>query len=62
VLSFRVGARKPAVQFFEACIHASGRAPEEIIYLDDRQDYIVAARALGIHGFLYDPALPPPAI
>ena len=37
VLSFRVGARKPAVQFFEACIRASGRAAHEIIYIDDRR-------------------------
>ena len=61
VLSFRVGARKPAVQFFEACICASGVVPEAIVYLDDRQDYVAAASALGIRGFVYDPALPPPA-
>jgi HAD superfamily hydrolase (TIGR01509 family) len=61
VLSFRVGARKPALPFFEACIRASGRTADEIIYIDDRRDYIAAGRALGMQAFVYDPALPPPA-
>jgi len=61
VLSFRVGARKPAVQFFEACIRASGRTADQIIYIDDRRDYVAAGRALGMQAFVYDPALPPPA-
>ena len=61
VLSFRVGARKPAVQFFDACIRASGRPAEQIIYIDDRRDYVAAGRALGMQSFVYDPALPPPA-
>ena len=62
VLSFRVGARKPAVPFFEACIRASDRAADEIIYIDDRPDYVAVATALGMRAFVYDPALPPPAL
>jgi glucose-1-phosphatase len=62
VLSFRVGARKPALQFFEACMRAAGRAAEQIIYIDDRPDYVAAGRTLGMQGFVYDPALPPPAL
>jgi putative hydrolase of the HAD superfamily len=61
VLSFRIGARKPALPFFEACIRASGRAAHEIIYIDDRPDYVAAGRALGMQAFVYDPTLPPPA-
>ncbi len=61
VLSFRVGARKPAVQFFEACIRAAGLTADQIVYLDDRRDYVAAGRALGMQAFVYDPALPPPA-
>ena len=61
VLSFRVGARKPANEFFEACIRAAGRRPEEIIYIDDRPDYVAAGRALGLRAFVYDPSRPPPA-
>jgi glucose-1-phosphatase len=60
VLSFRVGARKPAVPFFEACIRASGRATHEIIYIDDRPDYVAAASALGLQAHVYDATLPPP--
>ena len=62
VLSFRVGVRKPDVRFFEACIRAAGRAADRIIYIDDRPDYVAAARAMGVQAFVYDPALPPPAI
>ena len=62
VLSFRVGARKPDVRFFDACIRVSGRAADQIIYLDDRSDYVAAASALGMQAFVYDPALPPPAV
>jgi putative hydrolase of the HAD superfamily len=61
VLSFRVGARKPAVQFFEACLDASRCPAAEIIYIDDRRDYVSAAKGLGMQAFVYDPALPPPA-
>jgi glucose-1-phosphatase len=62
VLSFRVGARKPDVRFFEACIRAARRAADQIIYIDDRQEYVAAARTLGIHAVEYDPALPPPTL
>jgi HAD superfamily hydrolase (TIGR01509 family) len=62
VLSFRVGARKPEVRFFEACIRAPGRAADQIIYLDDRPDDVAVATALGMRAFVYDPALPPPAL
>ena len=62
VLSFRVGARKPAVQFFNACIRASGLTADQIVYIDDRHDYVAAGRALGMQAFVYDPALPPPAV
>jgi FMN phosphatase YigB (HAD superfamily) len=61
VLSFKVGARKPANAFFEACIRAADRTPDGIIYIDDRRDYVAAGRALGLLAFVYDPAQPPPA-
>src|SRR6185503_6540670 len=61
VLSFRVGARKPALPFFEACIRAARGTADQIIYIDDRPDYVAAGRALGMQTFVYDPTLPPPA-
>lgn len=60
VLSFRVGARKPATEFFDACVRAAGRRADEIIYIDDREDYVAAGRALGLQAFVYDPARPLP--
>ncbi len=62
VLSFRVGARKPDVQFFEACIRAADRAADQISFIDDRRDNVAAASALGMRAVVYDPALPPPAL
>jgi putative hydrolase of the HAD superfamily len=62
VLSFAIGTRKPDVRFYEACIRASGRAAGEIIYIDDRPDYVAAAGASGMQAFVYDPARPPPAV
>jgi HAD superfamily hydrolase (TIGR01509 family) len=62
VLSFRLGARKPDVRFFDACIRAAGRAANQISYIDDRPDYVAAASAIGIQAFVYDPTLPPPVI
>ncbi len=50
------------IALFEACIRASGRAADQIIYFNDRPDYVAAASALGIQAFVYDPALPPPAV
>ncbi|HKH70426.1 MAG TPA: HAD family phosphatase [Vicinamibacterales bacterium] len=62
VLSFRVGGRKPELRFFDACIRAAGRTAHDIIYIDDRPDYVAAAAALGMQAVVYDPALLPPAV
>lgn len=54
VLSFRVGCRKPDPRFFDACLRAcSPIAAAECLYIDDREDFIAAARALGIPGIVY---------
>jgi hypothetical protein len=43
-------------------VHSRVRAHRrQIIYIDDRRDYVAAGRALGMQAFVYDPALPPPA-
>lgn len=60
VLSFRIGARKPAVRFFEACLEAAGRPADQIVYVDDRPDYVAVAGGLGMEALVYDPAQPPP--
>lgn len=48
VLSYQVRAAKPETAFYEAAFAAAGCAPEECFYTDDIQDYIEAARNLGV--------------
>ncbi len=55
VLSFQVGSRKPERQFFQACVAASLVSPEECLFVDDRQDFVEAARSLGMRGMVYVP-------
>ncbi|MEM9826718.1 MAG: HAD family phosphatase [Planctomycetota bacterium] len=47
VLSFRCGAMKPAVQIYEFAERACAAAPENILFIDDKEENIVAARARG---------------
>ena len=58
VLSCRIGCRKPHPRFFEACVQACAPTPlTECLYVDDRADFIDAARGLGIPGILYRPGM-----
>lgn len=60
VLSFRIGCRKPDPRFFDACLRAcSPSTPAECLYIDDREDFIAAAGALGIRGIAYRPGTEP---
>jgi glucose-1-phosphatase len=48
ILSYQVGSRKPEAAIYQALIHATGRPPKEILFLDDRLDFVAAARAQGL--------------
>ncbi len=52
VLSFEVGAAKPEARIFDAALRAAAASPEEVLFADDRGDYVSAARTLGIPGFV----------
>ncbi len=54
VLSFEVGVRKPAARFFERVIAASGGPAGDCVYVDDRPDFVAAAEALGMRGWVYE--------
>jgi putative hydrolase of the HAD superfamily len=54
VLSHQVGARKPALAFFETCVDASLARPQDSIYIDDRPDFVDAAKAIGMTGLVYE--------
>lgn len=54
VLSFRVGAYKPERILYETALQSLGALPNEALYLDDIEDYVSAARALGMSSEQYD--------
>ncbi len=47
-LSFLAGARKPHPAFYVAALRQLGARPEETLFLDDAEENVAAARALGI--------------
>lgn len=53
VLSFEVGCRKPAEDFFRRAIDAAGGRPSDCVYADDREDFVAAARELGMNALVY---------
>ncbi len=44
---------KPDAGIYRHCLAGLGVAPEEALFLDDRQDNVDAAQALGIHAILF---------
>lgn len=44
---------KPEREIFEAAIERSGRPASDLIFIDDRQDNVDSAQALGINALLY---------
>ncbi len=49
-LSFEVGLVKPDPAFFRHALDLVGAAPGEALFVDDRSDFVEAARTLGIAG------------
>lgn len=52
VLSFREGVRKPDPVFFQRALARAGVSPGDAVYLDDRPEFVAAARDLGIESFV----------
>jgi putative hydrolase of the HAD superfamily len=44
---------KPEEAIYRALVAALGCLPREVVFFDDLEDNIAAARALGIHGFVF---------
>jgi putative hydrolase of the HAD superfamily len=55
VLSYQVGARKPAEAFFHGVLDAAQAPASACFYVDDRPDFVAAAASLGIPGAVYEP-------
>jgi glucose-1-phosphatase len=50
VLSYEVGSLKPDRKIFEQAIRVSGFHPDALFFTDDREENILMAQQLGIHG------------
>ncbi len=56
ILSFKVGAMKPEAAIYEDVIRRSGGDRTSFIYIDDREDLINEAAAMGIESIRYEGA------
>ncbi len=50
VLSYEVNARKPDPRIYLEALKLSGDKPEECLYIDDINEYVEAAKKLGLEG------------
>lgn len=48
ILSYRVGGRKPDAAIFQALIRQAGGPPAQILYTDDKEDFVAAAQTQGL--------------
>ena len=48
ILSYREGSRKPEAGIFQALIRQVGLPPPQILFIDDKMDFVVAARSHGL--------------
>lgn len=53
VLSYEVGARKPEAEIFSAALSRIDCRPEECLYTDDIEEYVIAARRWGLLAELF---------
>ena len=57
VVSGRERVTKPDARIYQILFERSGRAPEELVFVDDVARNIVAAEKLGMAGVLYAPGM-----
>ena len=57
VVSGREGVAKPDRRIFELLAERTGRAPQELLFIDDAAKNVEAARAFGIESILYAPGV-----
>ena len=53
-ISGHAGMRKPDLEFYRHVLREIELSPEEVIFIDDRQENILAARSLDIESILFD--------
>ena len=52
--SCRLGSKKPEPGYFHAVLKSLPYAPEELLFIDDRDQNVSAARSVGINGVQFD--------
>ena len=52
--SCRLGAMKPDPNYFHAILKSLPYQPEQLLFIDDRDRNVAAARGVGIHGVEYE--------
>lgn len=50
IVSAYIGRRKPGADFFECALDIVQHAPQNCVFIDDREENVAAASKLGIHG------------
>ena len=55
VLSYELGVMKPDAGIYRVALEKAGARPEECVFIDDMEENIEGATALGIPGILYRP-------
>ncbi len=53
ILSFEIGCCKPDIEFFEKGLRLLSAAPQECVFMDDREENVEAARSAGIHAIRF---------
>jgi putative hydrolase of the HAD superfamily len=53
--SAELGYAKPDAEFFTAALAALGAPPSQVLFIDDREENVAAARACGLHGVVHRP-------
>jgi putative hydrolase of the HAD superfamily len=54
IFSHHVGHTKPAPEMYEAAAARLGVLPSECVFVDDQERHVAGARAVGMHGVLYE--------
>lgn len=52
--SGKIGAAKPHPAAFQHCVVALGAAPADFLFVDDREENVRAAQAVGMNGHVFD--------
>lgn len=53
IVSAEVGLAKPDPRVYQLVVDRLGVTPQECLYIDDRSNFVMVARSLGMRAFLY---------